>query len=246
MTESTSRRKRLALASLILGFLGILLPIIGAVGTRVGLWGFDIGLFMTPAGLVLALVGFLIGVLALLRLRKLGERLVLAAHGAGLSLLVVLYLGSMLVTVFSVPPIHNVSTDIEDPPQFTHAQSLRAEHQNSLDYDSEVIGPIQREGYPEIKPLVMELAPDEMFGRVKRVLLDMGMEVTREDPAQGEMEAVATTFWFGFKDDLIVRLREVEEGTRLDLRSVSRVGLVDIGANADRIMEVIKRVEEAP
>ena len=59
------------------------------------------------------------------------------------------------------------------------------------------------------------------------------------------MEAVATTFWFAFKDDVVVRLREVEGGTRMDLRSVSRVGVVDIGANADRIMEVIKRVEEA-
>ena len=245
MTNSSSRTKSLALASLVLGFLGILVPIIGAVGTRVDLWGYTIGLFMTPAGLLLALAGLLIGVRAMLRLRKLGERLVLAAHGAGLSLLVVLYFGSLMITVFSVPPIHNVSTDIEDPPQFTHAQSLRTEHENSLDYDIEAIGEIQREGYPEVKPLVMELAPDEMFGRVKRVLLDMGMEVTKEDPAQGEMEAVATTFWFAFKDDLVVRLREVEGGTRMDLRSVSRVGVVDIGANADRIMEVIKRVEEA-
>ena len=191
--------KSLAVTSLVLGALGILIPILGAVGTRVGLWGFDIGLFMTPLGLVLALVGLLIGVLALLRLRKLGERLVLAAHGAGLSLLVLLYLGSTVVTVFSVPPIHNVSTDIEDPPQFIHAQSLRAEHENSLDYDSEVIGPIQREGYPEIKPVVMELAPDEMYGRVKRVLLDMRMEVTREDPTQGGNG--------GGRDHLLVRLQ---------------------------------------
>lgn len=237
--------KTLALASLILGCLGILTPIVGALGSRGGLWSFLIGLMMTPAGLLLALVGLLLGVFALLRLRKLGERLVLAAHGAGLSLLVGLYLGNMLISASSVPPIHNVSTDIEDAPQFTHAQSLRAEHENPLDYDREVLGPIQRQGYPDVKPLVMELAPDEMYGRVKRVLLDMGMEVTREDPANGEMEAVATTFWFGFKDDLVVRLREVEGGTRMDIRSVSRVGMGDIGANADRIMEIIKRVEEA-
>lgn len=235
----------LALTSLILGFLGILTPIIGALGSRVDLWSFVTGIYLTPAGLLLALVGLLIGLIAMLRLRKLGERLVLAAHGAGLSLLVSLYLGGMLISIFSVPPIHNVSTDIEDPPQFSHAQSLRAQHENSLDYESEVIGPLQREGYPEVAPLVMALARDEMYGRVKRVLIDMGMEVAREDPDSGEIEAVASTFWFGFKDDLVVRLREVEAGTRLDVRSVSRVGQVDLGANANRIMEIIRRVEEA-
>ena len=237
--------KSLALASLVLGFLGVLTPIIGALGSRGGLWSFFIGVFMTPVGFLMALVGLLLGLFALLRLRRLGERLVLAAHGAGLSLLVSLYLGSVVMSAFMFPPIHNVSTDIEDPPQFIHAQSLRAEHENTLDYDSELLGPIQREGYPEVKPIVMELVPDEMYGRVKRVLTDMGMEVTREDPAQGEMEAVATTFWFGFKDDLVVRLREVEGGTRMDLRSVSRVGVGDLGTNADRIMEVMKRVERA-
>ncbi len=245
MTESTSRQKKLALASLVLGVLGFSLPIIGALGSRSALWAFDTGLLMTPAGLVLALVGVVIGVISLLRLRKLGERLVLAAHGAGLSLLAGLYLASLVATVFLVPPIHNVSTDIADPPQFVHAQSLRQEHENSLDYDSEIIGPMQREGYPDVKPLVMELSADEMYGRVRHILMDMGMEVTREEPAQGEMEAVASTFWFGFKDDLVVRLRAVEGGTRMDLRSVSRVGIVDLGANADRIMEVIKRVQEA-
>jgi len=74
------------------------------------------------------------------------------------------------------------------------------------------------------------------------VLEEMGMTVTRDDPVAGEIEAIATTFWFGFEDDLVVRLREVEDGTRMDMRSVSRVGLGDMSANANRIAEVIERV----
>ncbi len=245
MTNSSSTMKALALTSMVLGLLGIFAPIVGAVGSRGGLWDFAVGLLMTPIGLVIALVGLLLGVFALIRLRKIGERLVLAAHGAGLSLFVSLYLASLVAQVFLVPPIYNVSTDIDDPPRFVHAHSLRAEHENPLEYDSEVIGPLQREGYPQVKPLILELAPQEAYARVKQVLLDMGMELTRDDPATGEIEAVASTFWFEFKDDVIVRLREFEDGTRLDLRSVSRIGVSDLGANADRIMEVLKRVQEA-
>lgn len=242
MTNSISRMKALALISLLLGVLGIVAPMIGAVGSRTGLWDFGAGLLMTPLGLALALVGLLLGILALIRLHKFGERLVLAAHGAGLSFLVSLYLASLAAQVFLVPPIYNVSTDIDDPPRFIHAQRLRAEHENPLEYDSQVIGPLQREGYPQVKPLILELAPQDAYARVKQVLLDMGMELTRDDPAAGEIEAVASTFWFDFKDDVIARLREVEGGTRLDIRSVSRLGVSDLGANADRILEVMKRV----
>ena len=245
VTAVNSRMNLVAMASLACGVLAILVPVLGAVGTRVGLWPFNIGLLMMPAGLFAALIGLILGVVALLRLRKLGLRLVLSAHGAGLSLLMSLFLGSSVLTVFNSPPIHNISTDMDDPPAFTMAPTLRPESSNPLAYDADVIGPLQREAYPEVKPLVMDLARAELYGRVKRVLTDMGMEVTRDDPVAGELEAVATTFWFGFKDDLVVRLREVEGGTRMDLRSVSRVGLVDLGANADRILEVTKRVQSS-
>ena len=233
------------MSSLILGILGILLPILGALGTRAGLWHFAIGLFSVPGGLLLAAIGLVLGIIALLRMRKRGARLVLPAHGAALNLLVGLYLGSIVTSAFILPPMHNVSTDIEDPPEFTAAHAVRGEGANSLEYDSDRLGPIQREGYPEVQPLVMEMAPETMYERAEDALLGMGMEITREDPEQGEVEAVATTSWFGYKDDIVVRLREVDGGTRMDVRSVSRVGLVDLGANAERILEIIKRVKES-
>ncbi len=233
------------MSSLILGILGILMPILGALGTRAGLWPFAIGVFSVPGGLLLAVIGLALGIIALLRVRKRGARLVLPAHGAALSLLVGLYLGSIMTSAFIVPPIHNVSTDIEDPPKFTAAHALRGEGANSLEYDSGRLGPLQRESYPEVQPLVMEISGAEMYELARRALLDMGMELTREDPQAGEIEAVASTFWFEFKDDIVVRLSEAKNGTRMDVRSVSRAGIGDSGVNAERILEVIRRVQES-
>ncbi|MXZ33021.1 MAG: DUF1499 domain-containing protein, partial [Gammaproteobacteria bacterium] len=186
-----------------------------------------------------------LGPIALLRQRKAGESLVFAASGTGFSALGTLYLGGVMLSGFMVPAIHNVSTDIEDPPEFTMAASLRGEGANPLFYDSETIGPVQREGYPDLGPLDIDMPRDEAYELVRGVLVDMGLELVREAPEQGEIEAVATTFWFGFKDDLVVRLRETDAGTRMDVRSVSRVGIGDLGANAERIFEIIGRVRDA-
>ncbi len=242
MTEANSKFNRVARASLVCGLLGVLFPIVGALGARIGVWSFVVGAPLVLVGFLSALSAAILGVVAMLRLRQTGGRLVVSAHGAALGLLMCLYLGGQLLAALPAPLIHNVSTDIENPPAFTHAPTLRPESSNPLVYESERIGPMQREAYPDVKPLVVAVARDELHARVKRVLEEMEMTVTRDDPVAGEIEAVATTFWFGFEDDLVVRLREVEDGTRMDVRSVSREGLGDMGTNANRVMEVIKRV----
>lgn len=245
MNRSTNRRSRFAVSALALGALAIVLPVLGGLGTRLGVWFYGVGVLFVPLGLLLGIAGLALGLIALLRQRKAGESLVFAASGTGFSALGTLYLGSVVLSGFMAPPIHNVSTDIEDPPEFTMAASLRGEGANPLFYDSETIGPVQREGYPELGPLDIDMPRDQAYELVRDFLVDMGMELAREAPEQGEIEAVATTFWFGFKDDLVVRLRETDTGTRMDVRSVSRVGVVDMGANAERIFEIIGRVEES-
>ncbi|MCY4199221.1 MAG: DUF1499 domain-containing protein [Gammaproteobacteria bacterium] len=242
MTEAHSKFNRVARVSLVCGVLGVLLPIVGALGTRIEVWSFIVGAPLVLVGFLSALSAVILGVIAMLRLRQIGGRLVVSAHGAALGLLICLYLGGQVLATLPAPLIHNVSTDLEDPPTFTLAPTLRPESSNSLFYESERIGPIQREAYPDLKPLVVAVTHDELHRQVKRVLEEMGMTVTRDDPVAGEIEAIATTFWFGFEDDLVVRLREVEDGTRMDMRSVSRVGLGDMSANANRIAEVIERV----
>ena len=75
------------------------------------------------------------------------------------------------------------------------------------------------------------------------VLQDLGLEIVNEDTAAGMIEATATTFWFGFKDDVVVRVRATASGSIVDIRSVSRVGQSDLGANAKRIRAILHGIE---
>ncbi len=245
MNQPPSKRSRLASFALWAGVIAIVLPVLGGLGTRLGIWFYGVGVLLVPLGLLSGISGLALGLIALLRQRKAGESPALAASGTGLSALGTLYLGGVVLSGFIVPAIHNISTDIEDPPEFTMAASLRGEGANPLFYDSETIGPVQREGYPDLGPLEIDMPRDQAYELVRGVLVDMGLELVREAPEEGEIEAVATTFWFGFKDDLVVRLRETDAGARMDVRSVSRVGIGDLGANAERIFEIIGRVESA-
>ena len=245
MNPPANRRSRLAVSALALGALAIILPMLGGLGTRAGVWSWPIGLLLTPLGLLVAVIGLLLGAVALLRLRKTGHAPGAAVAGTGISAMSFLYLGYLVALSFILPRIHNISTDIEDPPEFTMAASLRGEGDNPLFYDSEVIGPVQREAFPGLGPLELDLPPRRVYELARGALLDMGLELVREAPEQGEIEAVATTFWFGFKDDVVVRLRATDPGTRMDVRSVSRVGIGDFNANADRISEIIERVEQS-
>ncbi len=246
MNQSATDGSRLARWSLWLGLAAVVIPAISALGARFGLWSFGIGLLLAPASLIPAAAGLILGLAALARQRKAAGSRGAAAAGVAISLLAAGYLGLGVQSAFNNPPLLEVSTDIEDPPRFVAAHQLRAEGDNPLNYDSEVIGPVQRDAYPDIVPLVMPLPRDEMHDRAREALIAMGLEIVREDREGGAIEAVATTFWFGFKDDVVLRLREVETGTRLDLRSASRVGITsDLGANARRIREIISRVEAA-
>ena len=237
----SERKSRLAIAVLILGIVAVVLPVLGPLGYRGGLWGLGPGLMVVPASLVVAVIGLVLGIVTLIIQRKRGERLVLAAHGTGLSLLAGLYLGSLMST--GNVPIHNISTDVNDPPQFTHAQTLRGDQANPIEYDKNALAAVQQAAYPDVKTLVTSTTRAELHGRARAALEGMGLEVTRDDAAAGELEAVATTFWYAFKDDVVVRLREMDGQTHMDVRSVSRIGQSDLGANAKRILEILERVQ---
>ena len=132
------------------------------------------------------------------------------------------------------PPIHDITTDTGDPPQFTAAESVRGAEANPLDIDPLVIEQ-QQAAYPELDTLVTSLSIDEAFDRALAVANALGWEVYHQDRNAGFIEAVDTTPIMGFSDDIVIRVRSSARGTLLDLRSVSRVGISDLGANADRI-----------
>lgn len=134
------------------------------------------------------------------------------------------------------PRIHDITTDTANPPTFIMAEKERGEGANSLEINPSVIAQ-QQAAYPDVKTLTSSLPVDEVFRRALQVAGDLGWEIYHQDGEQGVIEAVDTTSIMGFKDDVVIRVRIGTQGTEVDLRSVSRVGEGDLGANAKRIRE---------
>ena len=218
-----------------------LLPV-GAVGARLGIWPFGIGFMMLAAATVLAAIGLVTGIAAIIAAhrRNLTSDKQPVYLGTMISVLVLAFVGMQFYTATTVPPIHDITTDVNDPPQFDQVVALRGDGSNPLEYDADRVAPLQQQAYPHIRPLTTGLPPDQALDRSVAVLSGMGLEIVNVDADAGVVEATATTFWFGFKDDVVVRVRSAADGSVVDVRSVSRVGVSDVGANARRIGEFLE------
>jgi uncharacterized protein (DUF1499 family) len=144
----------------------------------------------------------------------------------------------------SAPPIHDITTDTANPPVFDAVVPLRAGARNPLDYSQEVARQ-QREHYPDITPLILELPAAHVFEQALQAARDSGWEIVAANADAGRIEATATTRFFGFKDDVVVRLTALGERTVVDVRSVSRLGRGDLGTNARRIRDYLARLSRS-
>lgn len=142
----------------------------------------------------------------------------------------------MAMQARDVPPIHNIGTDLDDPPAFETIKELRGDSSNSLALTEEVITQ-QQEAYPDIATLTSPRSYTSSYNVALTTAKAMGWEIVREDPNGGFIEAVDTTAIMQFKDDVVIRVRSNAEGSLVDMRSVSRVGVSDLGANAARIRD---------
>ena len=133
------------------------------------------------------------------------------------------------------PPIHDITTDTQEPPEYVAVLPLRVNAPNTTAYGGEKIASLQREAYPDVQPLILNVQPPQAFERALATVREMGWDVVATDAAAGRIEATDTTFWFGFKDDVVIRVRPADRGSRVDVRSLSRVGGGDAGTNAKRI-----------
>lgn len=132
------------------------------------------------------------------------------------------------------PAIHDITTDTENPPLFVTASQERGSKANPLDIKPDSIAR-QLEAYPDLQPLQSSLSQDAAFDRSLQVARELQWQVYHEDRANGVIEAMDSTRFMGFKDDVVIRIRAGKGGSVVDLRSVSRVGKGDVGANAKRI-----------
>lgn len=142
------------------------------------------------------------------------------------------------------PQIHDITTDVTDPPIFAMAGEIRDKTANSLELDPQTITQ-QQAAYPGIQTVQSNLDFAHAYAQAEKVATDMGWEVTRADPLAGEIEAVDTTKIMAFKDDIIIRVRRDDGGSVVDLRSASRVGRGDAGANAKRIRSFVTKFKSS-
>ncbi len=202
--------------------------------------------FAVVGGLLLALIGIGFLIVAL-KNGQAGDRN-LVVISIILGLLPAAFIGPQMAAAGDLPQIHDISTDTENPPVFVSALALRADAPNGSEYGAsdpdfpaEVLAEATLAAYPDVQPIVAEMSVAEAVQRSESALQAMGLEIIDVAPEAGRVEATATTFWFGFKDDVVVRAIEADNGTRIDVRSMSRVGKSDIGANAARIQEFLAR-----
>ena len=135
-----------------------------------------------------------------------------------------------------VPPIHDITTNIDSPPQFVAIAPLRANAPNPSEYLVGETSELQRQFYPDILPIVYLQCREEVFSAVTSLAAELGWEIVDANLPDGRVEATETTQWFGFKDDVVIRLIDGStNSTIMDVRSKSRVGRSDIGVNAKRI-----------
>jgi uncharacterized protein (DUF1499 family) len=133
------------------------------------------------------------------------------------------------------PPIHDITTDTQDPPRYVAVLPLRADAPNTTEYGGERVAAQQRDAYPDLQPPSLNVPPRQAFDRALAAVHEMGWDLVEADATAGRIEATDTTFWFGFKDDVVIRVRPTDGGSRVDVRSLSRVGVGDAGTNAKRI-----------
>lgn len=242
-------RSRRATSALRAGALVVVLSVaaiaLAGLGSRWGWWHFRTGFTLLRWGSYMALAGALLALAgALTRPSGRGRALALALPLVALALVTVSVPWQWRRTARAVPPIHDVTTDTEDPPPFVALRDRRTGATNPVEYGGPEVAAQQRAGYPDLAPAVLRVPPAQAVARAADVARDLGWEVVAVDTAGGRVEATDRTRWFGFYDDVVVRVRPADGGARVDVRSLSRVGGSDVGTNARRIRTFLERLRE--
>ena len=211
----------------------------GPVGYRIGILPLRVALLTFlrwgAYGGIAAAVVSLIGLVVTLARPKEERRGILLA-------VISVLIGVVLITLpgrFRLgppkPPIHDITTDTQAPPEYVAVLPLRVNAPNTTVYGGEKIASQQREAHSDLQPLVLNVSPPQAFECALATVHEMGWDLVAADATAGRIEATDTTFWFGFKDDGVIRVRPADGDSRVDVRSLSRVGGGDAGTNAKRI-----------
>ncbi len=236
---------------------GVLLSAVSGPLNRFGVTDLQTALAVLAAGFLLTAIGTAIAIIGLLA--AIAKRCPIPSSATPVGIVVGLaltgYLLSWVRRGLTTPPIHDITTDPADPPAFVAVIGLRARANaiNAPEYVRQMRGPggrmidvprLQQKYYPDVRPLQLALPPAQALNKALRVAREFQWRIDAESPAEGRLEATAETTFFGFKDDVVVRIRPSGTGSRIDVTSESRVGLGDVGTNAARIRAFLKRMAQ--
>lgn len=233
-------RSILAAAGLGLGLIAITAAMGSGIGSRLGWWHFRTGFAILKFAAYTGIAGASLSLAGAVLTRP-GS-----GHGGFVAALAGIVLGALAfgvpfnwaLTAKKVPKIHDISTDTGNPPAFVAVLELRKHAPNPAEYGGPEVAEKQRAAYPDIRPIEVAIPPAKAYDYAMDAGRKMGWRIVDENRDQGRIEATATTRWYGFKDDIVVRIAPMNgNGSKLDIRSVSRVGISDAGANACRIRE---------
>ncbi|MDO8432274.1 MAG: DUF1499 domain-containing protein [Candidatus Binatus sp.] len=228
-----------AIAALALVLAGILLAYLHLVAPLTGFLFFIISFF-------LSLIGVIVGLIAIVVTRT-PERRVARPHaliGTVISLAIALPIITMVVRGMKYPPINDITTDVDSPPEFVFALTIPQNQGRDMKYDKAKYAARQQAGYGIIAPLKERIEPSAAFARVLDVAQKIPTwKVTYSDPSKNTLEAVATSKLFHFQDDVIVEIRPSPDGASLiEMRSKSRDGTGDFGVNRRRLRRFFGRI----
>ena len=220
-----------ALVALLMAIVTVAVVVMSAMGFRMEWWGYGSSLKILRGAVysgVTAIVFSLLGIFMTWPGRR-RRGLVISIIGL---LIVVPVLAIPLYRSYAksnLPPIQDISTDLETPPEFWDAPTTRL-------YPGAAVAAQQRAAYPDIQPVTFPSPMNQVFDNAVAVVRERGWKLVAAELDDGRIEATVTTFWYGFKDDVVIRLTKVDAGTIVDMRSTSRFGGGgDGGANANRI-----------
>jgi uncharacterized protein (DUF1499 family) len=227
-----------AVAGLGVSIIAVATAMGAGLGTRLGWWHFRDGFGILKWAACLGIGGAALSLLGAIFARPGSGRRGLAVACAGIVLGAAAFgvPWSWSRIAKKGPMIHDISTDTENPPAFVAILPLRKDAPSSAEHGGPEIAARQRAAYPDIRPIDVGIPPARAYDYAFHAARAMGWRIADADRKEGRIEATATTRWFGFEDDVVIRIVPMAaRGSRLDIRSVSRVGISDLGTNARRI-----------
>jgi uncharacterized protein (DUF1499 family) len=226
--------------------LAVTMIAVGIIGAHFYLFAAFMGFQLFALGFLLSIIGTIVGIIGIFmtrapQLRGPHNR---AMVGTVICALIAVPMIVIIVASSKYPPINDITTDFDNPPEFVYAQQLQPVANRDMKYNKAKYAQRQQDGYGAIGPIKERLDPAAAFARVTEVAQSIpNWKITYSDPATKTIEAVATSKMFHFHDDVVIQIRPTPDGASLiEMRSKSRDGIGDFGVNAKRIRRFYDRV----